>query len=135
MPGNEWPLTLNDESSLMTTVNQMEEDVDSGSQWQQATGKRHRSSPLRKGEKPSKQTKLGDYWLGVPTANKFNDLEVEETTGKSPDGESLTGSKSSEPRPPPIFVYNVEQIQPLTTLLNEIAPQISTLLKFLAIFK
>uniref|UniRef100_A0A1B0CRN6 Putative nucleic-acid-binding protein from transposon x-element n=1 Tax=Lutzomyia longipalpis TaxID=7200 RepID=A0A1B0CRN6_LUTLO len=99
-----------------------EDNDDTGAQWQAATGKRKGSSPSNR-RPPLKQPKISNWLGGVPTANKFNELD-EEHSSDNTNGEQLTGSEcpKREPRPPPIFIYNVVVIQPLTALLNAIAP-------------
>lgn len=83
--------------------------------WSKVGNKRPLDSP----EKPQsykKQTTLNHYWLGNPTPttpNRFESLTVEEPQITIPIVEKI-------PKPPPIFVDNVSNIQPLIKLLNEI---------------
>jgi len=66
----------------------------------------------------TKQLKLNDYWLNQPstsTANKFDVLMEPETDTN----QSMT--QPPTPKPPPIFVAGVHNIQPLHDLLIEIA--------------
>uniref|UniRef100_A0A1B0DEN7 Pre-C2HC domain-containing protein n=1 Tax=Phlebotomus papatasi TaxID=29031 RepID=A0A1B0DEN7_PHLPP len=103
------------------------ETLDSPGKWI-TTGNKRRTSPPRRNEQPSKQTKLSDYWLDVPTINRYSDLEVSDTSERAPDESSNEREKSiKQPRPPPIFIYNVKDVQPLMTLLNEMAPKSYTL--------
>ncbi|GAB0089054.1 hypothetical protein DMENIID0001_035330 [Sergentomyia squamirostris] len=92
------------------------------------------------GEKHSaaKQTKLDEFFKGINTQNRYSPLPVEtnddtavnndnkDDTPNSPqtNNEHLNGlsSEKRQSKPPPIFVYNVEQVQPLMALLNEVAP-------------
>uniref|UniRef100_A0A1B0DGT7 Uncharacterized protein n=1 Tax=Phlebotomus papatasi TaxID=29031 RepID=A0A1B0DGT7_PHLPP len=107
-----------------TTTDNTEKDDYSSASWQKISAKRGRCSPQCKGVQPHKQSKISDYWLSVPTSNKYSDLEVEETSAISDkrNPEELESSLEHHPRPPPIFVYNVERLQPMTELLNKIAP-------------
>uniref|UniRef100_A0A1B0GM38 Pre-C2HC domain-containing protein n=1 Tax=Phlebotomus papatasi TaxID=29031 RepID=A0A1B0GM38_PHLPP len=119
----------------MTDVSEMDTYVemrDSTDKWITPTNKRTRTSPSRKNEQPfSKQSKISDYWLGVPMKNRFSDLEVSDTSERAPsdlDAQQREREESmKQPRPPPIFIYNVEDVQPLMTLLNEMAPKNYTL--------
>jgi hypothetical protein len=56
-----------------------------------------------------------DYWLGgpIPTANRFISLSVDQM--------EETNKQSTEPKPPPIFISGVTNIQPLIELLNTVA--------------
>lgn len=121
----------------MTDVNDvnMDEGDSSQSQWTaaQATGKR-KISPGRR--RPIKQKKLSDYWLGVPVTNRYDHLCDESTSGQNSNEQINENQQNQQnqknveppkPRPPPIFVYNVEQVNPLITLLNEMAPKKYTL--------
>jgi hypothetical protein len=60
--------------------------------------------------------KKTDYWLGkaLPTTNRFSSV-MEETTEEAP-------AQHTDPKPPPIFISGVVNIQPLIELLNVIAP-------------
>uniref|UniRef100_A0A1B0DJ47 Uncharacterized protein n=1 Tax=Phlebotomus papatasi TaxID=29031 RepID=A0A1B0DJ47_PHLPP len=107
----------------METNDELRDGTD---KWITPTNKRSRTSPSRKNEQPSKQSKLSDYWLGVPMKNKFSDLEVTDTSERAPDMDAHQREREEsmkQPRPPPIFIYNVEDVQPLMTLLNEMAPK------------
>ncbi|GAB0086261.1 hypothetical protein DMENIID0001_002800 [Sergentomyia squamirostris] len=65
-------------------------------------------------EPATKQTKL-DYWLALPTSNRFDSLPQEETNN------DVEMPEKNPPKPPPVFVHGVEQILPLKTLLDSIA--------------
>lgn len=85
------------------------------STWTEVTGKkRQRSSPETVTSR-RKQTKITSYWLSnpTPTSNRYSELIVEQEQAISNEAPIKT------PRPPPIFVDKVENIQPLVTLLNE----------------
>uniref|UniRef100_A0A1B0GJF1 Putative nucleic-acid-binding protein from transposon x-element n=1 Tax=Lutzomyia longipalpis TaxID=7200 RepID=A0A1B0GJF1_LUTLO len=81
------------------------------------TAKRGRdeASTSKESQPALKQTKL-TYWLGckpaVETSNRFEQLENEDQ-----DMEDAQTQKK-EPRPPPIFVHGVQQIEPLNELLK-----------------
>ena len=79
--------------------------------------KRPRDAPDTQ-KQSTKQPKLNDYWLNQPstsTANKFDVLmEPETDTNQST-------TQPPIPKPPPIFVAGVHNIQPLHDLLIEIA--------------
>jgi len=67
-----------------------------------------------------KLPKLTDYWLNQPstsTSNKFDVLMEPETNQTQPITQQPT------PKPPPIFVAGVHNIQPLHALLIEIAAE------------
>uniref|UniRef100_A0A1B0CQQ0 Nucleic-acid-binding protein from transposon x-element n=1 Tax=Lutzomyia longipalpis TaxID=7200 RepID=A0A1B0CQQ0_LUTLO len=104
-----------------------EDDDDTGAQWQVATGKRKGPSPSNR-RPPLKQPKIINWLGGVSTANRFNELDEENTSDNNTNGEQSTSAEcpKREPRPPPIFIYKVEQIEPLTKLLNELAPNLYT---------
>uniref|UniRef100_A0A1B0GNP8 Uncharacterized protein n=1 Tax=Phlebotomus papatasi TaxID=29031 RepID=A0A1B0GNP8_PHLPP len=101
----------------------------SGKDWTVAQGKRSRASPDKTHGAPSKQKKLSDYWLGPAIENRFSTLENEGE--KNPDEEMSSDVSDNvnkknienpghEPRPPPVFIYNVERLEPLKTLLQEL---------------
>lgn len=83
--------------------------------------KRPLESP-EKTKKAKKQQTLTTYWLSKPTAiankssNRFEGLPVDE-----PGIEFQNEIAKKEPKPPPIFVSKVDNIQPLKDLLEEIA--------------
>lgn len=84
-------------------------------------GKRTRSPRECYTKPPHKQAKVDNYWLSNPIqlSNSFTGLDTE------PEPAQLEGEKQQsqhavkEPRPPPIFVDRVGNIQPLIDLLNE----------------
>lgn len=65
-----------------------------------------------------KQTKINDYWLNKPTQtnNRFDSLSEENTNDPV-----IQDNETSGPKPPPIFVSGVEDINPLIEVLNNIA--------------
>lgn len=83
-------------------------------EWQMVQNKkRARTSPEQHFK--LKQTRIDNYWLSTPTANKFNVLINE-------DAETEEAQKQKqEEKPPPIFIAGVKNIQPLNQLLNTIA--------------
>ena len=89
-------------------------------EWQQ---QKHANKRLRSPEDESqnKQIKAGNYWLRskIPTQNRFSVLENDEP---SCNNEPINESTNEFPKPPPIFIDGVENIEPLNKLLNEIAP-------------
>ncbi|GAB0087437.1 uncharacterized protein DMENIID0001_017390 [Sergentomyia squamirostris] len=94
-------------------------------EWIRPSNKRKGSSPGLN-NRMTKQSKITN-WLGVPTTNRFGDLPVDDNPSSmvtdDNTGDSSTGrDQPKQPPPPPIFVHNVEQIQPLYTLLDEMAP-------------
>lgn len=89
-------------------------------------GREEKNSP--EAQQRSKQRATLDYWLGIPppvsTSNRFDALAV---AGGSTDNSNSNGGKpqdkvQSEPKPPPIYVHGVEQINPLRELLDKCAP-------------
>lgn len=81
--------------------------------WQTVSTKR-KGSPL-KTSSVGKQTKLTSYWLGPPavTANQFDVLS----------DEVVEPPAIVEPKPPPIFINDVDNIAPLQALLLSVAPE------------
>lgn len=80
--------------------------------WKTVSSKR-KGSPIKRNS-VDKQTKLTRYWLSAPasTSNQFDGLdEVENVPSAAP-----------EPKPPPIFINDVQNIAPLRELLQQIAP-------------
>lgn len=75
--------------------------------------KRLRNSPDI--AKNLKQVKLSNYWLNSPptTSNRYESLINEETDPAT--------AKEKDSKPPPIFVFEVKNINPLRKLLEEIA--------------
>ncbi|CAG4950937.1 unnamed protein product [Colias eurytheme] len=85
--------------------------------WTSVQGKkRQRDSPIN--DRALKQTKLNAYWLSepVPTSNSFAELD------SLPSDLSQEKQPEKQPRPPPLFVDKVDNIRPLTKLLNEKVP-------------
>lgn len=84
------------------------------------TKKRPRGSPLAK-QAASKFTKL-DYWLNPPadnltlSANRFSLL-----SDANLKDENVAQTRSTDPKPPPLFVAGVADINPLVKVLEEIA--------------
>ncbi|XP_037943083.1 uncharacterized protein LOC119675937 [Teleopsis dalmanni] len=81
--------------------------------------KRTRSSPeirrSKNAEQTKKQAKLDSYWLDNPSrsVNRFSVLETEEE-----EVEEVTQHAEKQPKPPPIFVDRVNNINPLINLLS-----------------
>ncbi|CAG9829796.1 unnamed protein product [Diabrotica balteata] len=72
------------------------------------------------GDKQLKQTIMSDYWLKAPTptSNRFASLdEVPDETNQT-----RTDAVKESIQPPPIFVSDVGDIQPLRQLLETISP-------------
>ena len=117
--GTPVPLTRSDE--YITDEEELNAEIGhfeplNKSQWKKVTSnKRNRESPdsnhvRQKIHKPS------PYWLskGDAAANRFAPLQNQGDTQHVPNNER-------SPKPPPIFVDNVSNIQPLILLLKEIA--------------
>lgn len=79
--------------------------------------KRSRTSPGKSASNNPKQTKLSNYWLGAPPNgnNRFSILD------ESDDEEEEKQPSKIIPKPPPIYITGVANIQPLRNLLNQIA--------------
>lgn len=78
--------------------------------WKLVSVKR-KGSPIQN-KVTGKQTKLTSYWLGpTPTHNQFNEL-----------ADNIEPETLAEPKPPPIFVNEVDNIIPLQALLRCVAP-------------
>lgn len=92
----------------------------------QTTSKRVRDSPGKNNNNTTKQPTLNDYWLSNPqSSNRFSILDPGEDTEADEGNNSGTNSQSqptTEPKPPPIYVSKVENIQPLRDLLEQITP-------------
>lgn len=86
--------------------------------WQVVTSKKRQRSPEEENKRSRRQTKINEYWLSnTTTSNRFSSLEEE--TGKDV-MEATEANTKKEPKPPPIFVSGVENINPLIMLLKEI---------------
>lgn len=105
------PITTSQEISTQTQQDIQNNDTEN---WQQVQSKKRLRSPDDT-RKPSKQTKLGTYWLSqaepISTTNSFAQLDVDPSQNLA---EKVLKS-------PPIYVDKVENIQPLVNLLNEYA--------------
>lgn len=106
--------TQPDQLSTQSNIN----DSNQTYEWQQVR-KRSRNSPGN-GQKTKQQTKL-DYWLNLPstsTSNKFTVLENKESV----ENKETAPENSTEtlPKPPPLFIAGVKNINPLTQLLNSL---------------
>lgn len=79
-------------------------------EWQTQNVRKHKRNST---DQPrTKQKKLTDYWLSAPeTSNRFESLSDSE------DGPQKN-EESKEPRPPPIFIYGVHNLKPLTDMLD-----------------
>lgn len=85
------------------------------------SAKRNRKSSgnsLQNGKKQKQQT-LNNYWLGNNN-NRYSLLNDESDDVQSIDME-VSDAKEKIPRPPPIYVSGVDNIQPLRALLEDIA--------------
>lgn len=100
--------TMQPQTVLPSTTEQPK--TQSGS-WKIVSNKR-KGSPIKKNSS-NKQTKITNYWLGPPasTSNQFDSLDETE----------IEPNVAHEPKPPPIFVNDVENIAPLHVLLQSIA--------------
>jgi len=85
-----------------------------GSNWTEILRKKRSRDSPETSTKISKQSKLSSYWLSAPihTSNMFEALDPEEHMNTDPPVDKL-------PKPPPIYVDRVDNMQPLTELLNE----------------
>ena len=68
--------------------------------------------------KTTKQPTLNDYWLNQPSPSNTNKFTVLMDEGME---EVQTSTQQTTPRPPPIFLVGVQNIQPLHELLVTIA--------------
>ena len=87
------------------------------------SSKRSRDSP-GKTKSGSKQPKLQHYWLNkLPeSANRFSSLDSDnELSNEDQCQEEKVLKSQNDPKPPPIYVFKVEFIQPLKYLLEKIA--------------
>jgi len=85
-----------------------------GGNWTEVLRKKRTRDSPETSTKTSKQSKLSSYWLSAPvhTSNMFEALDPEEHMVTEPPVDKL-------PKPPPIYVDRVTNMQPLTELLNE----------------
>lgn len=83
--------------------------------WIEVTGKKGLRNSPETSAKILKQSRLDSYWLGAPvqTSNRFEALDKEEQL------KNTDSPVDRVPKPPPIYVDRVNNIQPLTQLLNE----------------
>lgn len=58
--------------------------------------------------------KTNENWLALPTANRYEGLPMEQEVNQPQE-------ETKNKKPPPIFIHAVENIQPLKTLLENIA--------------
>lgn len=80
--------------------------------------KRNRSSPgLQHTNKP-KQSKLNEYWLQSTSKSNISSNRFEILANTNEEEETNT---IEVPKPPPIYVSKVENIQPLNALLQQLA--------------
>jgi hypothetical protein len=65
----------------------------------------------------AKHTRTSDCWLNspIPTSNRFDGLGNMSTDAEN---DSLNSETQKPNKPPPIFIQGVENITPLTDLLN-----------------
>lgn len=99
------------------TINQQYNIASKSQDWQLAENKkRPRKDSPEKSQVSTKQTRITDYWLSSPitTSNRFAPLNNKN------EQQEKREEKNKEPKPPPIFVAGVNNITPLTQLLEEI---------------
>lgn len=103
--------SIQNHQSLTHSENSTHVDAQEGNWTEVNNKKRQRSSPDISSR--CKQSKLNSYWLShkIETSNRFSELEVEQ--------ETILKELAREPRPPPIFVDRVSNIQPLINLLDK----------------
>lgn len=91
--------------------------------WTVVTGKRPRSSPESQ-LRQNKQAKVDQYWLSKPVtvSNSFSELGNELQDDQT-DEQEHSQQTVKVPRPPPIFVDKVGNIQPLIELLSNHAKE------------
>lgn len=89
-----------------------ENDQTQSKDWQTVLNKRQRSPEENA---TVKQAKLSDSWLSSPVqvSNRFDKLDDENSKPEE--------RKTQDPKPSPIFVSGVKNINPLIELLNVIA--------------
>ncbi|KAJ2948226.1 hypothetical protein O0L34_g10036 [Tuta absoluta] len=66
-----------------------------------------------------------EYWLNtaptkVPISNSFEGLDPEKNLESTPNSNNNNEPLQKQPKPPPVFIYGVENITPLVGLLNEV---------------
>ena len=92
----------------------MADDEDpTSSDWKQVrSNKRNLESPTKNNDK-LKQKTLPCYWLGDKNQNSPNRF-----ASLDPDEDDSPNATEKSPKPPPIFVDHVSNIQPLIAMLN-----------------
>ena len=99
------------------------------------TAKRDRRSPLKQARKEKRQKTIDTYWL-KSQSNRFqalssssddeeeivNEPSVVNKNNKGPNSIQVEKNNASTPKPPPIYIQKVEEISPLKSELNKIAP-------------
>lgn len=85
-------------------------------QWKTVTNKKRTRDSPGKENNNQKQHQASPYWLSKDNSstNRFAPLQIEAEHQNNPNSERIS-------KPPPIFVDNVSNIQPLILFLNEIA--------------
>lgn len=99
-------------SAGISTTDENSSDVEQNEEWTEIRNKKRLRSSPEALIRSQKQTKL-NYWLAAPTptSNSFSALN----------NDPVTTEVLKPSRPPPIFVDRVNNIQPLTKMLHEVA--------------
>lgn len=96
--------------SIMTDTQRESQAED---EWEAVSSKKRPRNSPEAISRQQKQSKLDEYWLNAPkTSNKYEPLS------NIQDDEEATEKVI---KPPPIFVYSVQNLTPLTEMLEKVA--------------
>lgn len=117
-PTDQTTSQMNPYPPIVPTVSGSQQQSHPNYQWQTVSKKRGRSP--EENVRVQRQTSIKDYWLGSnrKNGNIFNNLENEDEVNPT----ESNSEKANEPKPPPIFIDKVEDINPLTALLTILCP-------------
>lgn len=103
------------ESNSNSIIGSKDGAKSSEEKWKDASKRKRLCNSPETQTRNQKQTKLNTYWLSAPvqTSNRFAALEKEDQQTE------LISPGEKTPKPSPIYVDRVSNIQPLTGLLND----------------
>lgn len=120
---NNKPTASSNQDSQVNHEEKLLQNTTDEDDWQTNSRKRGRKDSPESSLQVTKQTKLKDYWLSAPikTNNRFENLNEESNENEHVENTNEQNEKS--PKPPPIFIAGVVNINPLIQLLNDIAKE------------
>jgi len=125
-PTRDFSTTKESRSQNEVTSDTVETDLTQNQEagtWQtNQTRKRTRESPENACKNLKQPKSDRSYWLNAPvlTSNRFSALDADNAALEVPTRETETSITIKPIKPPPIFIDDVTNIQPLTKLLNEV---------------